>query len=228
LLALSPRTCAIHASTTTTTTTTIPCLPPQEVCERFAYYGLRAVLVLYFEYGLGWAPKDAIAVFSYWTFLVYFMPLLGGWLADSKLGKFNTIWRFSIIYCLGSFVLAMSAIGSGTGKGLIPTNGTANDTGSRAMDDQLEGLTNATGEGAGAAGGQHGSAPLAIIGLVLIAVGTGGIKPCVSSFGADQFVPGDKSVSSFFLVFYFCINLGSVFSIIVTPILRAYVEEKMH
>ncbi|XP_068184513.1 solute carrier family 15 member 1 [Antennarius striatus] len=63
---------------------------------------------------------------------------------------------------------------------------------------------------------------LSMVGLFLIALGTGGIKPCVAAFGGDQF--GDNQESqrrTFFSVFYLCINGGSLLSTIITPILRA-------
>ena len=61
----------------------------------------------------------------------------------------------------------------------------------------------------------------AILGLGLIALGTGGIKPCVSSFGGDQIDVHDLDrVSKFFAIFYFIINAGSVLSMLITPILR--------
>lgn len=61
-----------------------------------------------------------------------------------------------------------------------------------------------------------------ILGLALIALGSGGIKPCVSAFGGDQFkVPEQvKQITSFFSLFYFAINAGSLISTTVTPILR--------
>ncbi|KAG8275516.1 hypothetical protein J6590_084440 [Homalodisca vitripennis] len=61
-----------------------------------------------------------------------------------------------------------------------------------------------------------------LLGLFLIAVGTGGIKPCVSSFGGDQFVvpQQEKQLASFFSVFYFSINAGSLISTYLTPELR--------
>ena len=59
------------------------------------------------------------------------------------------------------------------------------------------------------------------VGLLLIALGTGGIKSSVAPFGADQFSVGqEKEQQSFFSAFYFMINLGSTLSIILTPILR--------
>ncbi|CAG0887083.1 unnamed protein product [Darwinula stevensoni] len=61
-----------------------------------------------------------------------------------------------------------------------------------------------------------------MVGLLLIAMGTGGIKPCVSAFGGDQFViPGqEKQLGQFFSAFYFAINGGSLISTFLTPILR--------
>ncbi|KAK0400130.1 hypothetical protein QR680_003370 [Steinernema hermaphroditum] len=62
---------------------------------------------------------------------------------------------------------------------------------------------------------------LDIAGLVMIAFGTGGIKPCVSSFGADQFPANyTKMISIFFSVFYFSINAGSTISMAITPRIR--------
>uniref|UniRef100_A0A3P9B6M5 Solute carrier family 15 member 1 n=1 Tax=Maylandia zebra TaxID=106582 RepID=A0A3P9B6M5_9CICH len=62
---------------------------------------------------------------------------------------------------------------------------------------------------------------LSMVGLFLIALGTGGIKPCVAAFGGDQFSEHqDKQRRTFFSVFYLCINGGSLLSTIITPILR--------
>ena len=63
---------------------------------------------------------------------------------------------------------------------------------------------------------------LAAIGLIVIAMGTGGIKPCVSAFGGDQFKDdqGDN-LRRFFSLFYFSINAGSVISTLLTPVLRS-------
>ncbi|KAL3275455.1 hypothetical protein HHI36_020215 [Cryptolaemus montrouzieri] len=65
-----------------------------------------------------------------------------------------------------------------------------------------------------------------MIGLFMIALGTGGIKPCVSAFGGDQFVLPEqaKLLATFFSVFYFSINAGSLLSTFLTPILREDVQ----
>lgn len=61
-----------------------------------------------------------------------------------------------------------------------------------------------------------------IISLILIGIGTGGIKPCVAAFGGDQFSSEQaKELAQFFSIFYFSINLGSLFSTILTPLIRS-------
>jgi len=61
-----------------------------------------------------------------------------------------------------------------------------------------------------------------LIGLLLIAIGTGGIKPCVAAFGGDQFkLPEqERQLQTFFSVFYFSINAGSLISTFITPVFR--------
>ena len=67
---------------------------------------------------------------------------------------------------------------------------------------------------------------MSFIGLGLIGLGTGGIKPCVSPFGGEQFkVPEQSSlIATYFSIFYASINAGSLISTILTPILRADVQ----
>lgn len=65
-----------------------------------------------------------------------------------------------------------------------------------------------------------------MIGLLLIAVGSGGIKPCVAAFGGDQFKLPEQAgqIATYFSLFYFAINAGSTISTFVTPILRSDVK----
>jgi dipeptide/tripeptide permease len=80
-----------------------------ELAERSSYYGMRAILAVYMaeELGLGEAKGGAY----YFTFVAscYFLPLLGGWVADSFLGKYNTIVLFSLPYILGHVILGIES-----------------------------------------------------------------------------------------------------------------------
>lgn len=70
-----------------------------------------------------------------------------------------------------------------------------------------------------------GTVWISFIGLALIAIGTGGIKPCVSAFGGDQFKPGqERQLQQFFSLFYIAINSGSLISTFLTPVLRQNVS----
>jgi len=75
--------------------------------------------------------------------------------------------------------------------------------------------------------GIHGlpAEALSFIGLTLIGIGTGGIKPCVATFGGEQFVMPyqKKPMTQFFSLFYAAVNCGSLISVLVTPILRSAV-----
>jgi solute carrier family 15 oligopeptide transporter 1 len=67
---------------------------------------------------------------------------------------------------------------------------------------------------------------LTMVALFLIALGSGGIKPCVAAFGGEQFtLPQQaKLVAYFFSAFYFSINSGSLISMLITPIFRQDIE----
>uniref|UniRef100_A0AAX7VAQ9 Solute carrier family 15 member 1 n=1 Tax=Astatotilapia calliptera TaxID=8154 RepID=A0AAX7VAQ9_ASTCA len=164
-----------------------------EFCERFSYYGMRAVLVLYFKYFLKWDEDFATTIYHTFVALCYLTPILGAIVADSWLGKFKTIVYLSIVYTVGQVVMAISAIQdiTDTNKDGTPDNMTLH-------------------------------VALSMLGLFLIALGTGGIKPCVAAFGGDQFEDHqEKQRSTFFSIFYLSINAGSLISTLITPILRA-------
>ncbi|XP_044073862.1 solute carrier family 15 member 1 [Siniperca chuatsi] len=164
-----------------------------EFCERFSYYGMRAVLVLYFKYFLRWDDDLATSIYHTFVALCYLTPILGAIVADSWLGKFKTIIYLSIVYAIGQVAMAVSAIHDITDS---DRDGTPNNMTFHVA--------------------------LSMVGLFLIALGTGGIKPCVAAFGGDQFSEHqEKQRRTFFSVFYLCINGGSLLSTIITPILRA-------
>uniref|UniRef100_A0A3B5MVC3 Solute carrier family 15 member 1b n=1 Tax=Xiphophorus couchianus TaxID=32473 RepID=A0A3B5MVC3_9TELE len=164
-----------------------------EFCERFSYYGMRAVLVLYFKYFLKWDDDFSTTIYHTFVALCYLSPILGAIIADSWLGKFKTIVYLSIVYTAGQVIMAVGAINDITdgNKDGTPDNMTFHIA-------------------------------LSMVGLLLIALGTGGIKPCVAAFGGDQFNDDqEKQRSTFFSIFYLSINAGSLLSTIITPILRA-------
>ncbi len=150
-----------------------------EAAERFSYYGMNSILVVFMTtYLLNAQGQRALmsgpeAEGWYHTFVsfVYLLPVLGAVLADAVLGKYRTILFLSIVYCFGHLALAIDH----TRMGLM-------------------------------------------IGLGLIALGAGGIKPCVSANVGDQFGASNQYLlPRVFSWFYFSINFGSAFSTLLIP-----------
>ncbi len=85
-----------------------------EMWERFSYYGMRGILVLYMatsatavDPGLGWSNKDAIWLYGWYTMLVYVASIPGGWIADKFLGQKKTVLLGGILLCFGHGILAI-------------------------------------------------------------------------------------------------------------------------
>ena len=83
-----------------------------ELWERFSFYGMRAILVLYMiasvaEGGLGWTNAEALALYGWYTMLVYVMSIPGGFIADRFLGQKKTVLLGGILLCLGHGILAV-------------------------------------------------------------------------------------------------------------------------
>jgi POT family proton-dependent oligopeptide transporter len=83
--------------------------------ERFSYYGMRALLVLSMvaatqdaNPGFGWSNEAALKLYAWYTSLVFFTPLLGGWIADKYLGQRNAVILGGLIMAAGQFVLGFS------------------------------------------------------------------------------------------------------------------------
>ncbi len=161
----------------------IPYIIGNEAAERFNFYGMRAILFVFMTKYLvdrsgALSPmeaNDANRWYHVFLFANYFFPTMGAIVSDVFWGKYRTILWLSLVYCLGSVVLA--------------------------VDHTRLGLT---------------------LGLTLIAVGSGGIKPCVSANVGDQFGKANQHLlAKAFGWFYFSINVGSSVSIYVIPILLA-------
>lgn len=130
-----------------------------EFSERLSYFGLASSLVIYLTKVLHYDIKTSAKSVNYWAGVTTLMPLFGGFLADSYLGRFSTVLLSSIVYLLGLLVLTMSRVV----PGLKPCGGT----------------------GCSEPRGVH--EVFFFLAIYLISVGTGGHKPSLESFGADQF-----------------------------------------
>ena len=159
----------------------LPYIIGNEAAERFSYYGMRAILVVFMTTYLvdssgasrGMTEEDATFWYNIFGMMNYVVPLVGAIIADAVWGKYRTIITLSLVYCLGHLALAIDETRLGLG-----------------------------------------------IGLTLIALGSGGIKPCVSAHLGDQYNSGNAvHRSEGFSLFYIAINLGAFVSTLMTPLL---------
>ena len=81
-----------------------------EAWERFSFYGMRAILVLYMVKALGFAKDEAIHVYGNSTALIYLTPLLGGYLADRFFGYRRAILFGGVVMAAGQFCLSVGTL----------------------------------------------------------------------------------------------------------------------
>ncbi len=96
-----------------------------EMWERFSYYGMRALLVLFLTAqlangGFGFDRETAFQIYGIFTALVYVTPMIGGVLADKVLGQRMTIYIGGLTMAIGQFMLAWAAVHHGDGD--LPAN----------------------------------------------------------------------------------------------------------
>jgi POT family proton-dependent oligopeptide transporter len=165
----------------------VPYIVGNEAAERFSYYGMNSILVIfmtkYLTDSMGhlsvMSPEKADAWYHWFVFSLYILPIIGAVLADALFGKFWVVFWISIVYCLGHATLAL--IGTSVAAMIEPRY-------------------------------------LLLVGLLLIALGAGGIKPCVSTNVGDQFGETNKHLlTRVFNWFYFSINAGSFISTLLIP-----------
>lgn len=182
-----------------------------ELCERFAYYGLAGPLQNYMANSyhdanglpgaLGLSQSRATALSNFFQFWCYVTPIIGAVVADQYLGRYLTIKWFSLIYMAGIAVLFVTSLPFSIERGAA-----------------LPGLLTA---------------------MVIIGLGTGGIKSNVSPLIAEQvrstnafvktgrdgkqvIVDPEITVQRIYMIYYMCINVGSV-SAIATTLLELHV-----
>lgn len=154
-----------------------------ELWERFSYYGMRAILILYFvapisDGGLGISTGSAIAIYGVYSAMVYLLAVPGGWLADRVMGPRKAVLWGAIVIACGHYVMAVPTLWS------------------------------------------------AWPGLILIATGTGLLKPNISSMVGDLYDgdtdDGSRRTSGFSL-YYMGINFGGF----AAPLVCGYLGESV-
>jgi proton-dependent oligopeptide transporter, POT family len=150
-----------------------------EMWERFSYYGIRPLLVLFMTAalargGFGFDRLTASAIVGIYAASVYLASLPGGWIADRWLGLQRAIWTGGVFIALGHLSIALSSVFS---------------------------------------------RPTFFLGLVLIVIGTGLLKPNVSAIVGDLYSADDPRRDAGFSVFYMGINTGALVAPIITGLL---------
>jgi POT family proton-dependent oligopeptide transporter len=185
-MAAEPQTEAQAANSITNPATAAPSHPRglytlffTEMWERFSYYGMRALLVLFLvdqmRGGFGLTDSVATAIYGIYTAAVYLAALPGGWIADRLLGARRAVWYGGIIIACGHFTIAF---------------------------DQVQTF---------------------YIGLILIVLGTGLLKPNISALVAQLYPEGGARRDAGFTIFYMGINLGAALG----PLICSALGEKI-
>ncbi len=171
-----------------------------EMWERFCYYGMRALLVLYListltdsNPGFGWTEQSANELYGWFTGMVYLFPLLGGYLADRFLGQHRSVLLGGVLMALGEFCLFYTEYFRQTATTTITSV----------------------------------NAPTAfwcfMFGLFLITLGNGFFKPCISVMVGELYEKNDPRRDDAFNIFYMGINVGAFFS----PLVAGSIGEKV-
>jgi POT family proton-dependent oligopeptide transporter len=150
-----------------------------EMWERFSYYGIRPLLVLFMtaalaDGGFGFERAQASAIVGIYAASVYLASLPGGWVADRWLGLQRSIWYGGIFIALGHLSIALSAVFAQSAF---------------------------------------------FLGLVLIVVGTGLLKPNISALVGDLYPEGGARRDAGFSIFYMGINTGAFIAPLITGVL---------
>lgn len=151
-----------------------------EMWERFSFYGIRPLLVLFMaaavsQGGFGIERSQASAIVGIYAANVYLMSLPGGWIADRWLGLRKSIMTGAVLISAGHISIGLSAFA-------------------------------------------HGRVPF-FVGLILIVVGTGLLKPNISAIVGDLYPEGGPRRDAGFSIFYMGINTGAVLGQLLTGLL---------
>ncbi|WP_163957574.1 peptide MFS transporter [Sphingomonas insulae] len=216
-----------------------------EMWERFGYYGMRALLTLYLTQHFLFGDRAATGLYGGYTALVYLTPLVGGYLADQYLGSKRAVKFGAILMALGYFTLCF---GGEAAKPYATIDGQryevsverANGVETRYIvdgaaklaikgnDDGTVALLGADGQPArtiakGGFASDGARSPfyttLMLIALCMVSVGNGFFKPNISTMVGELYAQGDRRRDSGFTIFYMGLNLGSLLSQFLCPLL---------
>ena len=218
-----------------------------EAMERFGYYGMRALLTLYLAQHFLFSDTTTTGLYGGFTALVYLTPLIGGLMADRFLGAKRSVKFGAIMMSLGYLTLcfggqpakpfaivdgqriAVSVQGSGEARQqFLPDPAGGRPLLIKGNDDKSVSLLRADGsEARRIANGRFKpdadrnptSVFLLLIGLALVVIGNGFFKPNISTIVGSLYAQGDRRRDAGFTIFYMGINLGSLFSQILCPLL---------
>ncbi|EEF52652.1 peptide transporter, putative [Ricinus communis] len=176
-----------------------PFIIANEVAEKLAYIAIVVNMVPYFVGEMQQPLPTAVMYVTAWNGAGYVTTIFGAFLADAYIGRFRTILIFSCVYALGLLLLTLSA--------------SVNSPRPPCMTEPCQRST-------------AGQTAFVYGGLALMALGTGGMKPCVPSFGTDQFDEADgnemQEKFAFFDWLYMSINIGGFISVTVL----VYIQSK--
>lgn len=218
-----------------------------EAMERFGYYGMRALLTLYLAQHFLFSDTTTTGLYGGFTALVYLTPLVGGLLADRYLGSKRSVKFGAILMALGYTVLCLSSTGGAAkpfavieGQKYEVTNVGSGEARQQFVTDQGQQLRIKGNEDKTvsllaadgrevrkiAAGGFEANGERSVLytflllcGLSMVTVGNGFFKPNISTIVGTLYREGDRRKDSGFTIFYMGINLGSLFSQILCPLL---------
>ncbi len=216
-----------------------------EMWERFGYYGMRAILTLYLAKHFLFNDRTSTGIYGGFTALVYLTPLIGGLVADRYLGSKRSVKFGAVMMAIGYFMLCF---GGEAAKPYALIEGqryevTVTETGGKEVrslemagqkleivgnEDKSVSLKAADGTeakrvapGGFQSDGERSELHIAIllIGLSLVTIGNGFFKPNISTMVGELYAPGDRRRDTGFTIFYMGINLGSLFSQLLCPLL---------
>uniref|UniRef100_A0ACD5TLR8 Uncharacterized protein n=1 Tax=Avena sativa TaxID=4498 RepID=A0ACD5TLR8_AVESA len=188
---------------------TMPFILANEVCDRFATAGFNANMITYLTQQLHLPLVEASNLLTNFMGTAAFTPVFGAIIADSYAGRFWTIACGGVLYQLGMLGLVLSA--------LIPSLRPATCSVATTPAPSTPTCQRANG----------GQLVVLYLSLLFTALGSGGIRPCVVAFGADQFGVGGRRPGeqkwSFFNFYFFTMGLAVLLALTVV----VYIQENV-